>query len=150
MKDSQKNDAIFLACSKKEVRILEILLKKIPDFQTKNYVNLLTLAIQKSKEIKLNTSFFCFFCEESTEIVNILINFGVEIREKHLNLALELNLSQIWLFLKNKFDEKLIDKITDFSNESEFFVIRNENEVLKRKTQDFEVIFLINSLKFLM
>jgi len=150
VKDSQKNDAIFLACSKKEVRILEILLKKIPDFQTKNYVNLLTLAIQKSKEIKLNTSFFCFFCEESTEIVNILINFGVEIREKHLNLALELNLSQIWLFLKNKFDEKLIDKITDFSNESEFFVIRNENEVLKRKTQDFEVIFLINSLKFLM
>ena len=97
------------------------------------------------------------------EIVKILIAFGVEIREKHLNLALELNLSQIWLFLKNTFDEKLknhqlndkpteekfIEKNHDFSNESEFVAIRNENEALKRKTQDFEVIFLINSKKFL-
>ena len=52
VKDSQKKDAVFLACSKKEARILEILLKKMPDFQPKNYMNLLAFAIQKSKKIE--------------------------------------------------------------------------------------------------
>ena len=54
IKNSQKNDAMYLACFNKNAVIFEKILRKINDFEPKINGNLMVLAIKKSR--------FCFFC----------------------------------------------------------------------------------------
>ena len=75
------------------------------------------------------------------DILGILLNYGFQIKDSDLQLALETGDSQIWLLLKNKRDELLSDnKKANFPDE-EFSLIRNENEILKKKIQEYEVYF---------
>jgi predicted component of type VI protein secretion system len=51
IKTLQQLDALTIACMKKEQTLVELMLNKMDDFEPKNYSNLLTLAIKKSKVV---------------------------------------------------------------------------------------------------
>lgn len=83
--------------------------------------------------------------------MQILINYNTQIKQSDLKLALELGLSQIWLLLQNKLQQsnpELISK--NKQNEEEnpgFFAIRNENEALNVKVQEYDVILFSAIIK---
>lgn len=72
--------------------------------------------------------------------MEILLNFGFQIKDSDLQLALESGDSQIWWVLKSKRDEGMteIQKKNCLLDE-EFSLIREENETLKKKIQEYEV-----------
>lgn len=79
------------------------------------------------------------------DVLGILLNFGFQIKDSDLQLALESGDSQIWLVLKNKRDEGMteIQKKNCLLDE-EFSLIREENETLKKRIQEYEVFIFIN------
>jgi hypothetical protein len=79
------------------------------------------------------------FFLESLEILALLINFGFQIKESDLQLALESGDSQVWLLLKNKLQERSVENQQKEWVDEQFLSMRNENEALKRKIQEYEV-----------
>lgn len=73
------------------------------------------------------------------EILALLINFGFQIKESDLQLALESGDSQVWLLLKNKLQERSVENQQKEWVDEQFLSMRNENEALKRKIQEYEV-----------
>ena len=78
------------------------------------------------------------------DVLETLLNFGFQIKDSDLQLALESGDSQIWWVLKNKRDEGMteIQKKNCLLDE-EFSFIREENETLKKKIQEYEVFIFI-------
>lgn len=141
-KNIYKLDAMTIACMKREGMILKKILGKINNFQPQNHCHLLALVIKKSDILQLH---FVFFLKKYDkigylDILEILLNFGFQIKDSDLQLALESGDSQIWWVLKSKRDEGMteIQKKNCLLDE-EFSLIREENETLKKKIQEYEV-----------
>ena len=79
------------------------------------------------------------FFLESLEILALLINFGFQIKESDLQLSLESGDSQVCLLLKNKLQERSVENQQKEWVDEQFLSMRNENEALKRKIQEYEV-----------